>query len=81
MGAIHQTNGTVTLERNASAHTNVTVNVGDSGRFAVRVAPGSWTVTGRSPTFGGGQYVCVTGGSVVVTSNHRVSVTVTCEEK
>jgi hypothetical protein len=81
MGSIHPTNGTVTLVKKGLAHTDVTVNVGDSGRFAARVAPGSWTVTGRSPTFGDGQYVCLSGGPIVVTSNHRVSVSVTCEEK
>jgi len=81
MGSIHSTNGTVTFVQKGSVHANVTVNVGDSGRFAVRVAPGSWTVTGRSPTFGDGQYVCVSGGPIAVTSKDRVSVTVTCEEK
>jgi hypothetical protein len=81
MGSIVPTNGTVTFEMQGSPHSDVTINVGDTGRFDELVQAGTWEISGRSPKFGDGQYVCVSGGPTVVTAKHRVTVSVECLEK
>ena len=81
MGAIVPTRGTVTFERRGSPHTDVMIDVGDSGRFVAQVPPGIWVVTGRSPKFGNGQYKCESDDAVTVYGKHRVSISVWCVEK
>lgn len=80
-GNIVQTNGTVTFERRGSQHPYNTFDVSQSGRFTVEVPPGRWIVTGRSPKYGNGKYVCVTSGDLIVKAKHQVSVSVRCLEK
>lgn len=81
MGPNYPTSGTITLEALGSPHPSVTIQVGASGRYSTQVPPGTWVVTGRSPKYGNGLYVCGSAGPVTVVANHRVSVLVECAEK
>ena len=81
MGPTVPTSGTVTLAEQGSPHSSVTVEVGASGRFRAQVPAGTWVVTGQSPMYGNGQYVCRSTSSAVVVANHLVSVSVWCIEK
>jgi hypothetical protein len=59
------------------------IAVGRGGRFVATVRPGEYRVTGNSPLYGGGHYLCQTGdhAPVAVGSGASVSVNVLCVEK
>jgi len=69
------TAGVVTFLSPAGMSTHVTV--GSTGRFKVELAHGSYSVSGRSPEFGGGSYEC-TGGNVNVKQASPNQVQVVC---
>ncbi len=66
--------GAVTV---TSATTECGLDVGADGSFELTVPVGTYTVTGRSPSFGGSRYEC-SGGTVKVTSAGETPVTVVC---
>jgi hypothetical protein len=73
--------GTVTFT--AAGHRRVTVRVGSTGKFSVRLPPGTYQVSGRSPfidTSSGNeqQLPCSQPLSAKVTAGHTANVTVTC---
>jgi hypothetical protein len=73
--------GTVTFT--AAGHRRVTVQVGASGRFSVRLPPGTYQVSGGSPfidTSSGNEQElpCSQPLSAKVTAGHTANVTVTC---
>jgi uridine phosphorylase len=80
MGMDFPTSGTVTLAMQGAPHTHLTVRVGTSGHFRMRVSLGKWVVTGRTQKYGDGRGVCG-GDSINVTVNQAASVTVWCLEK
>jgi hypothetical protein len=61
--------GTVTL----------TVPVGASGSYLVTVPAGRYAITGHSPLYGGGTYLCRAAGVVTVTSGHTTKADVLCQ--
>jgi len=68
--------GTVTLVGPA-VHRDVTVGAG--GTFSVVVPAGRYTVTGHSPNYGSGTYLCQAAGEVTVTSGHTTKADVLCQ--
>jgi hypothetical protein len=58
-----------------------TAPVGSGGRYSVTVPPGPYTLTGRSPLYGGGSYECQAGDPVTVLSGATVTVNVYCQER
>jgi hypothetical protein len=48
------------------------------GRFAVRLSEGVYKITGRSPDYQAGTWLC-SGGTVKVTANSLRTVTVVCQ--
>ena len=68
--------GTVTL---SGPGVNRDVPVGASGIFSVMVPPGRYTVTGHSPLYGSGAYLCQAAGAVTVTSGHTTKADVLCQ--
>jgi len=55
------------------------VPVGASGTFSVTVPPGRYTVTGHSPQYGSGTYLCQAAGVVTVTIGHTTKADVLCQ--
>ena len=77
-GSPRPLNGTVSIQ---SARGEVmTLKVDPDGKFSARVHDGSYTVTGRSPLYGGGKANCESSGSVIVTGGATTRVVVTCQE-
>jgi hypothetical protein len=68
--------GTVTLVGPA-VHRDVTV--GADGTFSVVVPAGRYTVTGHSPNYGSGTYLCQAAGEATVTSGHTTKADVLCQ--
>ena len=68
--------GTVTLS-GPGVHRDVPVDA--SGTFSVTVPPGRYTVTGHSPLYGSGTYLCQAAGVVTVTSGHTTKADVLCQ--
>jgi hypothetical protein len=64
--------GTVTL---VSPSRSYSVDVGPSGHFTVQVEPGTYRVSGVSPTYHG---PTCSGGSVLVNAGQQVTVNVSC---
>jgi hypothetical protein len=71
--------GTVSIH--GARGTTITAKTGSDGRFSVRVAAGSYTVTGRSPLYQGGKANCTASGSITVTGGATKRVLVACQEK
>lgn len=57
-----------------------TGTAGSDGLFSVRVPPGLYTVTGRSPLYSSGNVDCQSVGPVTVTSGTTTRVVVACQE-
>jgi hypothetical protein len=72
--------GTVSITSATGSGCDIAVS--DSGAFDVAVPVGHYTVTGHSPSFGDGQYLCSADGPVNVTNtglgNLPVTITVNC---
>ena len=68
--------GTVTLV-GPGVHRDVPV--GANGTFSVVVPAGKYTVTGHSPNYGSGTYLCQAAGEVTVTSGHTTKADVLCQ--
>jgi hypothetical protein len=71
--------GTVTFT--APGHRQVTVQVGRSGAFSLRLPPGKYQVSGRSPSIvgtGSTELPCSQPLMVTVTARHPATVTVAC---
>jgi hypothetical protein len=72
--------GTVSIESATGSGCDISVSA--AGSFDVAVPVGRYTVTGHSPSFGDGQYLCSVAGPVDVTSTglgaQPVEVTVNC---
>jgi hypothetical protein len=72
--------GTVSITSATGSGCDIAVS--DSGAFDVAVPVGHYTVTGHSPSFGDGQYLCSADGPVNVTNtglgNLPVTITVIC---
>ena len=76
--------GTVTFT--AAGHRRVTVRVGSTGKFSVRLPPGTYQISGGSPfietSSGSGgneeEFPCSQPLSAKVTAGHTANVTVTC---
>ena len=56
----------------------VTVPVGPSGNFSLKVPPGVYRFVGRSPSFGEGKLDCLAGGPVKVALHTAVGVSLVC---
>ena len=68
--------GTVTLN-GSGVHRDVPV--GASGTYSVTVPAGRYTVTGHSPRYGSGTYLCRAAGIATVTSGHSTKADVLCQ--
>ena len=68
--------GTVTLT-GPGVHRDVPV--GASGSYTVMVPAGRYTITGHSPLYGSGTYVCRATGEATVTSGHTTRADVLCQ--
>ena len=68
--------GTVTLT-GPGVHRAIAVGAG--GRYSVRVPPGTYAVTGRSPLYQDGAAACRATGPATVTSGHRTEADVLCQ--
>jgi hypothetical protein len=84
-GFLRPISGVITLTKTSTSGTKetVSVKVGRTGTFRVRVASGTWVATGRSPEFhiNSVQAICRAKAAVVVTSNQRSNVSVVCFDK
>ena len=56
------------------------ITVGADGRFSIPVTVGTYTVTGLSPQYEGGNADCQASGAVTVTTGQASSVEVDCQE-
>jgi hypothetical protein len=70
--------GTVTL---AGPGVHRDVPVGASGTYSVTVPAGRYTVTGHSPLYGSGTYLCRAAEVATVTSGHSTKTDVLCQMK
>jgi hypothetical protein len=68
--------GTVTLT-GPGVHRDVPV--GPGGTYSVPVPAGRYTVTGHSPLYGSGTYVCQAATVATVTSGHTATADVLCQ--
>lgn len=55
-----------------------TVDVGDDGRYSIRVPAGTYTIVGQSPKSSGGEGICRAKGSVTVRGGQTVRADVYC---
>lgn len=55
------------------------VPVGAGGAYSVTIPAGRYTVTGHSPLYGSGAYLCRAAGAVIVTSGHTARADVLCQ--
>ena len=60
---------------------DVTIDVAGDGTFAVELAPGTYTLTGRSPQYGDGRGMCRADAAARVASGQTLGVNVYCVEK
>jgi len=78
--AVVALSGTMRFTR--AGHKTITVRVGKSGRFAVRLAPGTYRVSGRTPDIrgepGNTEATCSLPGTVTVKAGSVRHVTVVC---
>ena len=70
--------GTVTLTGHG-VHRDIPV--GASGTYSVTVPAGRYTITGHSPLYGSGTYLCRATGIATVTSGHSTKADVLCQMK
>jgi hypothetical protein len=68
--------GTVTV---TGSGVQLDIRVGADGTYSVRVGPGRYTVTGHSPLYGNGTYLCQAAGMATVTSRHTTKADVLCQ--
>jgi len=68
--------GTVTV---TDSGVHLDIRVGADGAYSVRVPPGRYTVTGHSPLYGNGTYLCQAAGMATVTSGHTTKADVLCQ--
>lgn len=68
--------GTVTV---TGSGVHLELRVGADGAFSLRVRPGRYTVTGHSPRFGDGTYLCQATGMATVASGHTTKADVLCQ--
>jgi hypothetical protein len=68
--------GTVTV---TGSGLQIGISVGADGAYSVRVPPGKYTVTGHSPRYGNGTYLCQATGMATVTSGHTTNADVLCQ--
>ena len=74
--------GQVTLHgSNGSSDSITSITVGAGGRFSIPVTVGTYTVTGLSPQYEGGNADCQASGAVTVTTGKASNVEVDCQEK
>lgn len=67
---------------NMHTHASKVVTVGVDGRYSLPIAPGSYTLTGKSPQYNSGQsYDCQAQRAAVVVSSKTTTSDVYCEEK
>lgn len=74
-GSPTATSGTITI-RDSSEYR---ARVDGAGRFEVAAEPGTYEVTGTSPEYGSGKYLCRATRPVVVTSGKTTRVAVYCQ--
>jgi hypothetical protein len=70
--------GSITLRD--SGGTAFTATAGSDGVFSVRVPPGSYTITGRSPLYDSGNVDCPSIAPATVTAGATIRVVVACQE-
>lgn len=84
-GFLRPISGDITLTKTSTSGTKetVSVKVGKTGTFLVRVASGTWVATGRSPEFhiNSVQAICRAKAAIVVTSNQTSNASVVCFDK
>lgn len=68
--------GTLTITAGGVEHV---VSVGDDGSYSVTLAPGSYTVVGRSPMFQDGTSDCRPSGDAHITAGATTSLDVACQ--
>jgi hypothetical protein len=68
--------GTVTV---TGSGVQINVSVGADGAYSVRVPPGRYTVTGRSPQFNSGAALCQAVGIATVIKGHTTKADVLCQ--
>jgi len=78
-GAPRPLPGTITLLN--SNGTRFTATAGSNGTFSVRVPPGSYTITGRSPLYDSGTVDCQSIEPVTVGAGASTHLQVLCQEK
>ena len=65
----------------SASGTSVRVATGANGAFTIQLPPGTYSVTATSPVYDSGMTICATnGGAVSVSSGHRTTVLVSCDE-
>lgn len=72
--------GRITFLDTADGGRTTEVPTRADGTFTARLSPGTYTVTGRAPTFGDSQGICRTDGKVVV-HNGVGPLTVACSRR
>lgn len=55
------------------------IPVGASGSYSVTIPAGRYTITGHSPLYGSGTYLCRATGVATVTSGHTTKADVLCQ--
>ncbi len=68
-----------TIEARDTAGQRFTVTAGNDGRFRLRLPPGTYRLTGRSPLMGSGTMICSAGRPLHLTgTSQSISVEVVC---
>ena len=76
-GAPRPLPGTVTLR---TAHSEITLVVGDDGSYSATVPPDSYAVEGRSPPYDDAKALCRAAGPATATAGTTTRADVYCQE-
>ncbi len=65
---------------NTRTHASRIVPVSSDGQYSVAISPGTYTIVGRSPLYGGGTgFYCEAAGPAVVTADRVTATGVYCQ--
>ena len=72
--------GTV-IATNTDTHEHHSVSVGSDGRYSLHLPQGTYTIAGRSPSYGDDAYLCAAQQPIRITAAAPVHADVICEER
>jgi hypothetical protein len=78
-GQQRPTNGSV--EATGKGGVAYSTALSKNGQFVFHLPPGTYSLTGTSPKYGGGKYTCLGSDKINVSQGHTTKADVNCAEK